>query len=359
MIVGMEVNVSAPLIEPIGVEPAAGPADRRQNVFPPHVWIVFSAVVCGAAGCTGDVIWSKSVAIMCAVLGTVLGAVYGFVRHEQMAAKQHTLRSFILRAVILGLGLGLTEWLLGLGAWLALQIGFGGRFKAWVLTLLGVAGGAGLGWVIAWCMRYRSDRQAERRRRLLLTGAAMVALALDVTFLLMTGPRNLTQYPDHRTSPYRLPWKAGVTHLCVQGNRAVVSHRGWEEFAYDFAMPVGTDVCAARGGIVTFIDVSNDGHGPDAMNNYIMVRHDDGTFGQYLHLRQGGSYVRRGQRVRQGERLGASGNVGRSMLPHLHFQVIGMDKQLRPVTFADVDTDDGIPRMFKRYTSGNTGERQP
>ncbi|MGI8603123.1 MAG: hypothetical protein ACR2OZ_08995 [Verrucomicrobiales bacterium] len=78
-------------------------------------------------------------------------------------------------------------------------------------------------------------------------------------YLAFTGPRNLGRYPDRARSPYRLPWPAGVAHICAQGNRGVVSHRGAEEFAYDFSMPVGSPVCAARAGIVTKVRVSRDG----------------------------------------------------------------------------------------------------
>ena len=98
------------------------------------------------------------------------------------------------------------------------------------------------------------------------------------------------------------------------------------------------------------VDVEHDGNGFHAENNFIEVDHGDGTFGCYLHLRQGGSYVKPGQRVRRGEVLAASGNVGMSMLPHLHFHVIDDEHGLVPVTFADVESDHGIPRMFKRCT---------
>jgi murein DD-endopeptidase MepM/ murein hydrolase activator NlpD len=142
--------------------------------------------------------------------------------------------------------------------------------------------------------------------------------------------------------------------LCCQGNRGIVSHRGDGEFAYDFAMPVGSDVCAARAGVVKWVEVGNDGNGRHAPNNFVVIEHGDGTFGWYLHIRREGSYVQPNQRVRQGERIAASGNVGLSMLPHLHFQVSNSRGESLPVTFTDVDSDRGIPRMFKRYTSGNS-----
>jgi murein DD-endopeptidase MepM/ murein hydrolase activator NlpD len=119
-------------------------------------------------------------------------------------------------------------------------------------------------------------------------------------------------------------------------------------------MPVGSDVCAARGGTVVYVDVEHDGNGRHADNNLIKVDHGDGTFGWYLHLRRGGSYLKPGQKIKQGDVIAASGNVGMSLLPHLHFNVTDQEYRLLPVTFADVESDGGIPRMFKRYTSGNS-----
>lgn len=184
--------------------------------------------------------------------------------------------------------------------------------------------------------------------------AAFILLALVVLwYVLFTGPRHLELYPDAATSPYKLPWPAGVTYGCCQSNRGVVSHRGWEEFAYDFAMPVGSDVCAARAGVISRIEVSHDGNGVNARNNYVVVDHGDGTSAWYLHLQKDGCQLRIGQQVAQGERIAASGNVGRSMRPHLHFQVLRDTRELERVSFSDVTVDHGVPRMFKSYTSGN------
>ena len=184
--------------------------------------------------------------------------------------------------------------------------------------------------------------------------ALLVGLALIALYLLLTGPRDLDAYPPQATSPYRLPWPAGVTRFCIQGNRAVVSHREpSREIAWDFVMPVGSDVLAARGGRVTRVVVTNDARGADAPNNLISIDHDDGTSGWYLHLEKGGALVAVGDVVRQAQRIARSGNVGKSMLPHLHFEVRGPDGVTLPVSFADVTEDRGVPRMLHRYTSGN------
>lgn len=196
------------------------------------------------------------------------------------------------------------------------------------------------------------------RKRGCILWSTAVALALLLAaaagFLLFTGPRNLAQYPPAGESPYLLPWPAGTTYWCVQSNRGIVSHRGRGEFACDFYMPVGSDVCASRAGTVVRVVDHHDGHGYHWPNNRVVIRHEDGTHAHYVHGKQNGSYVREGQTVVRGQPICASGHVGNSMMPHLHFQVTAPDSgRTIPVTFADVSRHRGVPRMFRRYTSGN------
>ncbi len=185
-------------------------------------------------------------------------------------------------------------------------------------------------------------------------GAGGLLVLLIAAYLLLTGPRDLARYPARETSPYKLPFPAGQSWLCCQSNRGLVSHRGSEEFAFDFKMPEGSDVCAARAGAVVAVVVSHEGHGLKAPNNFIAVEHSDGTSGWYLHLQHDGSLVRVGERVVQGQRIGRSGHVGRSITPHLHFHVRDPARRTTlPVSFADVTKHAGVPRMGFHYTSGN------
>ena len=133
-----------------------------------------------------------------------------------------------------------------------------------------------------------------------------------------------------------------------------MSHRDWDEFAYDFVMPVGSDVSATRDGIVIHVTDYHNGNGSGKENNIIIIQHEDGTLGYYLHVKQHGSYVGEGDRIAQGQVIAASGNVGHSLMPHLHFSVVDpLEDKTLPITFADVHADSGIPRMFKWYTSEN------
>lgn len=181
----------------------------------------------------------------------------------------------------------------------------------------------------------------------------VLVVLIIILFFVFTGPENVEQFPPAELSPYRLPWHAGVSRLCVQGVRGIVSHRGDSRFAYDFYMPVGTDICAARDGEVVRVVQEHDGNGVNWPNNLVIIRHEDGTRACYAHIRKGGSYVTQGQQVRQGEVIAASGNVGNSMMPHLHFHVVEAEKSVTlPVTFQDIHRHGGIPRMFFWYTAG-------
>ncbi|MHB8618790.1 MAG: peptidoglycan DD-metalloendopeptidase family protein [Chloroflexota bacterium] len=170
--------------------------------------------------------------------------------------------------------------------------------------------------------------------------------------------------PQVPTGPrvYVLPFAGGTSHEVCQGNNAGVTHVGLAEYAWDFCMPVGTPVLAARGGTVRAVrqDSNVGGWGPQFENdaNFIVVDHGDGTSALYMHLMQNGARVSVGQWVQTGQLLGYSGDTGWSAGPHLHFMVMktvdGNDyAQSMPVLFEDVATNSGLPLQGQTYRSGN------
>ncbi|MCW8109077.1 M23 family metallopeptidase [Alteromonas ponticola] len=134
-----------------------------------------------------------------------------------------------------------------------------------------------------------------------------------------------TLNPQHNDNfAYRYPVQNG-RHKIVQGFNGQYSHQGASKYAIDFAVPVGTQVVAARGGKVIDLEASFDRGGPARKYaryaNYVVILHDDGTTGEYYHLQKNGVLVNRGERVKQGQPIAKSGNTGFSSLPHLHFGV--------------------------------------
>jgi len=122
---------------------------------------------------------------------------------------------------------------------------------------------------------------------------------------------------------YYLPFKKGKTYTVSQGYNGNISHHG--EYALDFRMPVGTEIYAARSGVVVLVEQSFDKTctDPDCAkyNNYILIYHVDGTFAEYTHIKKNGSRVQPGDQIKIGQHIGYSGNVGWSTGPHLHFIV--------------------------------------
>jgi murein DD-endopeptidase MepM/ murein hydrolase activator NlpD len=168
--------------------------------------------------------------------------------------------------------------------------------------------------------------------------------------------------PEVRPEPYvyALPYPRGRTFSVLQGFHGAFSHRGSNEYAVDFNCPVATPVVAARPGIVVATHAGAQGSGTtaefldDRRGNFVIIQHDDGTLGEYMHLSPSGVGVKPGQAVARGEELALSGNTGFSSTPHLHFQVMtssedGLAKQPFPFVFAIGARRVSAPMQGQRY----------
>jgi len=135
---------------------------------------------------------------------------------------------------------------------------------------------------------------------------------------------------------YPFPWRGGPFRL-TQGPNGRYSHFGAKgRYAMDIAMPEGTPIVAARGGVVVKIENSQSGPGTHPSGKFVRILHPEGTMGVYLHLMRGSVLVGEGQRVGQGEVLAKSGNTGNSSGPHLHFVVqrnVGLSLESIPYQF--------------------------
>jgi murein DD-endopeptidase MepM/ murein hydrolase activator NlpD len=122
-------------------------------------------------------------------------------------------------------------------------------------------------------------------------------------------------------SEHVLPYTVGTSYLVNQGNCSGFGHSGFWSYGYDFEMPIGTVVSAARAGVV---DHAQDGaqDGDRSRTNLITIRHNDGTVALYSHLTLNGVHVTIGQNVVAGDVIGLSGDTGNTGgLPHLHFSL--------------------------------------
>lgn len=95
----------------------------------------------------------------------------------------------------------------------------------------------------------------------------------------------------------------------------------------DFAVPVGTSVHAASGGIVIMAEWYS-GYGYT-----VIVDHGGGLWTLYGHLREGGFKVSKGDTVSKGDVIAESGNTGNSTGPHLHFEVRDNGTAVNPMNY--------------------------
>lgn len=157
----------------------------------------------------------------------------------------------------------------------------------------------------------------------------------------------LAIFGEPAESSYLLPFPVGEGSTILQ-SYCTKEGSHYRQLAYDFLMPIGSDVSAARGGRV--VDVKEDAFDNTGTNffNYIVIGHADGTLGFYAHLTHEGSLVEVGDLVVAGDHIGVSGASGRTHQSGvLHFGV------MRPIEGArEVE----IPVVF-RNSEGQLDQR--
>jgi hypothetical protein len=128
-------------------------------------------------------------------------------------------------------------------------------------------------------------------------------------------------FGDPAHSEYILPWPVGKSYVLNNSYCLPVGHP--EQQAYDFLIPIGQTIVAARAGVVRQVkeDSPDDGRGTD--HNHIMIEHEDGTVGFYAHLKQMGVLVSVGENVESGQSIALAGHSGTTDVVHLHFGVYG------------------------------------
>jgi murein DD-endopeptidase MepM/ murein hydrolase activator NlpD len=163
---------------------------------------------------------------------------------------------------------------------------------------------------------------------------------------------------DDSSYVYALPYENNKSHLLIQGYFSRFSHK--ERAALDFKMKRGTNISAAREGLV--VRVKEDGNKGGwnkkyrPYGNVIVIQHPDGSRAGYWHLQQNGALVNVGDTIRKGQVIGLSGKTGYTALPHLHFLVWTFnnrgDWQQVPTRF---QTSKGIKylRPLRKYRSTN------
>jgi murein DD-endopeptidase MepM/ murein hydrolase activator NlpD len=172
---------------------------------------------------------------------------------------------------------------------------------------------------------------------------------VDFRHVWLPGDPAATHAPNQ---PYRAPYAVANHFPVSQAYPMGITHNTPDSrHAVDIAMPIGTDIYAARAGVVFEVSSTNFRGGVDieeyaASANLVRIMHDDGTHAVYAHLNWNTIRVRPGDRVERGEYIADSGNTGFSSGPHLHFAVLqnlGMRIASVPVLFEGPNSAEIVP----------------
>jgi len=144
-----------------------------------------------------------------------------------------------------------------------------------------------------------------------------------------TEPRQTTRqqclaravFGEPADSAYILPFPVGASYPLLQTYCGPQNHGNDNQLAYDFTIPFGDPVIAARGGIVRrVVDTYADDDRLGSHNNHMFIQHEDGTTAMYAHLVQHSVVVREGGQVERGQLIALSGTSGGTVAV-LHFGV--------------------------------------
>jgi murein DD-endopeptidase MepM/ murein hydrolase activator NlpD len=131
---------------------------------------------------------------------------------------------------------------------------------------------------------------------------------------------DLAVFGDPAGSLYVLPFPVGNSHVLRQGY-CNPTNTHWYQFAYDFAMPIGSPIVAARGGtVIRVVEQWPDTDSNPMHLNRVDIVHEDGTLALYAHLMENGVLVEVGDTLVQGQLI-AQGGSSAVVIPLLHFQV--------------------------------------
>lgn len=160
---------------------------------------------------------------------------------------------------------------------------------------------------------------------------------------------------DDTSYIYALPYKEGASFRVIQGYFSKFTHK--ERAALDFNMNRGTNITAAREGVVVRVKEDGERGGLNKkyrpFGNNIVIQHADGSRAGYWHLQHDGALVAVGDTVMKGQVIALSGKTGYAAVPHLHFLVWTSKNGQWQQVATRFQTSKGIKylRSWKKYKS--------
>ena len=117
----------------------------------------------------------------------------------------------------------------------------------------------------------------------------------------------------------------------VYGSQRILNGKPkWPHYGIDFAAKEGSKIKAMLDGTATMVE-------PDLFytGGTLIFDHGHGVSTLYMHMKD--IYVKKGQKIKQGDVIGTVGSTGRSTGPHLDVRLNWFDVRLDPATVLNLD----------------------
>ena len=129
---------------------------------------------------------------------------------------------------------------------------------------------------------------------------------------------------------FKKPFVYPLSEIIIVGNYGEIrKHENYKirHLGVDLKAPLGTPVYAVNNGQVVFEESLPD------YGKTIIIDHGSGIYSLYLHLAD--FKIKHGDKVKQGDLIGLSGDSGYSTGPHLHFSVKVRKASVDPLKFIE------------------------
>jgi len=97
----------------------------------------------------------------------------------------------------------------------------------------------------------------------------------------------------------------------------------------DYAVPIGTPVFATADGVVVKSGRKR------GLGKRIIINHKNGYKTIYAHLDK--INTKKGAKIKRGDRIGTVGMTGKTLIPHLHYEINYNEKAINPVNYFFLD----------------------
>lgn len=138
--------------------------------------------------------------------------------------------------------------------------------------------------------------------------------------------RTLKTYKNKISQAFKIGYHLGID---IIGHNGLNNGSGYLDY-----------IIAHSDGVVVGVRnnyATNDRTG-NSYGNYVKIKHDNGYYTLYAHLKYNSVTVKVGDRVKKGQVIGSMGNTGHSFGAHLHFEVRNEnDIKIDPTPFINSD----------------------